>query len=229
MARSVLRPSLGPDVSAPPNVSLLHTEARAGQGLFLCYRSGVLVARARSPRRAFEAVAAHLSSFDGSASARVAVPGLVFVRNSLAAVFPAPSRMIQDTLVPRLRQSGWALADVLTADLDPTTGDLVVGPTSVAIDQRALTGLPAHRGDGRPAPAGRYPVVAWLALSADQPQPSTLASRAVALSSMVESLDQVSAPMVLRVTAMALARAAWVSCDRVEAEVLVRALRSAVD
>lgn len=229
MARSVLGPCLVPDVPAPPNVSLLHTEAGVGQGLFLCYRSGVLVGRARAPRRAFETALAHLSSFDSSDHARVAVPGMVFVRDSFAAVLPVPARMVQDTLVPRLRRSGWALADVLSADLDPDTGDLVVQPSSVAIDRGALTGLRAHRADGRPAPAGRYRVAAWLALSAEPPQPSTLASRAVALSSMVESLDQASAPTVLRVTAMALAHAAWVTCDRVEAEVLVRALRSAVD
>lgn len=208
MARDVFAPSLVEGVVAPPNVAIKVTEARAGQPLLYCYRSDMLVTRARSPHRAMEAAAGLLSTYVRSSNDRVRVASLAFVRSGVVALFSPEIWPVLTRLVPRLRSAGWEWLDALEVELDPE-GRAVIAPLAVALDASALANLPAHRADGiRPEP-GRYPVAAWVAVSGSEPAPETMAGRVSMVTAFALGLDAESAPSVVGTAVAMLKGASW--------------------
>ncbi|HWG73747.1 MAG TPA: hypothetical protein VG184_06805 [Acidimicrobiales bacterium] len=226
-ARSVLAPALVAGVVAPPNVSVLATEAHAGSGLLFCYRSSAAVTRARSPRRALEAVVTLISSFTPSApGAAPRIPAVVALGSGRAVLLCPASRMVIDRLAPRLRRDGWELVDLPWAEIDPTSGHVIIAEPAVAVDTAALSRLPLRRGDGRPPAPGRYPVAAWVDLAGDGPEPSTLAAR-VAVVAAAADLDAATAATTIEAVAAMLDRAAWATSASLDAGALAQAVASA--
>jgi hypothetical protein len=212
LARQVLAPSIVDSITAPPNVSVLATEAHAGRGLLLCYRSGSVVTRARSQRRAVESAVALLSSFQPPASAGlVRIPAVVAIRGGHAALLSQQARGFIDALAPRLHRDGWVLADAVTADIEPSTGRIVIPGPTFAVDTDALSRLPRDRAEGPPASPGRYPVATWVDLSGDRQEPPSGAARVAVLAALAEDLTGRTASAVLRAVTAMLDGAAWVT------------------
>jgi hypothetical protein len=210
VARQVLAPSLADGVTAPPNVSVLATEAHAGRGLLLCYRSGSMVARARSQRRALESAVALLSSFPTAAPTDlVRIPAVVAIRDGHAALISQQARGFLDAVAPRLRRDGWVLADAVTADIEPGTGRIVVPGPTFAVDSDALSRLPRDRAEGPPASPGRYPVTTWVDFSGERQEPPSAAARVAALAALAEDLNGHTASAVLRAVTALLDGAVW--------------------
>jgi hypothetical protein len=228
MARDVFAPSLVHGVVAPPNVAVKVTEARAGRPLLYCYRSNMLVTRARSPRRAVEAVARLLSSYIRPADGGVKLFALAAVRSGVMTLFTPETWVMAARLVPRLRSAGWEVLDSPEVELD-RDGHVVVESLAVALDASALASLPAHRADGiRPAP-GRYPVRAWIALAGTaDPMPESLAGRVALVTSAIPSLDAESASSVVESTAVMLEGAAWAVSPSLDPNDLASTLAGAV-
>lgn len=227
MARAVLAPSLVEGVVAPPNVSVKMTLAEAGRPLLYCYRSTLLVTRARSPKRALEAAISLLSSCVPSGTSGIRLPALAAVRSGQVALFCPESRMVASRLVPRLRAAGWDALDPPAVDLDPE-GCVVIPSFAMPLDSTALAGLPASPFDGtRPVP-GRYPVAAWVAVAGTDPMPESMAGRVAHVAAGVSLSDIQRARPVFETTAAMLQRAAWVVSPTVEANDFAAALSRAV-
>jgi hypothetical protein len=208
MARDVFAPSLVEGVAAPPNVSVKVTEARAGRPLLYCYLSNMLVTRARSARRAFEAVANLLSAYPPPASGGLRLAALAAVRSEQIALLAPESWLTAPRLVPRLRVAGWQVLDVPSVELD-TEGRVVIEPLAVALDRNALARVPALEADGiRPSP-GRYPVAVWVAVSGSDPIPQTMAGRVALVTAGVPSIDAASASAVVEIATAMLKRTTW--------------------
>ena len=217
-SRRVLAPSLVPGLVAPPNVSVLATEAHVGRGLLLCYRSNAVVTRARSVRRAVQSALVLLSSYDPArAEGLVRIPAVVALRDRRAVVLSPPARMVLDALTPRLRRAGWTMLDATTADIDPSSGDLIVAPLPIEVDGEALSRLPGHRTDSRPVRPGRYPVVAWVDANRDGPEPPTSAAQVAVVAALAEELDGTTAPTVIEAVAAMLQDATWMSTTTIDA------------
>jgi hypothetical protein len=227
-ASAVLEPGLVVDVAAPPNVSIKETKARAGRPLFYCYRSGRLITRARSPRRAMEAAVALLSSYGECSEGLCRVQALVAVRDDAAALLCPECQWVAEGLQPRLRAAGWQLADSRTADLDQETGQVVIPSPLVPVDGTTLALMPSDKSDGQPPAPGRYPVRAWVAVSGDEPSAETAAARVVSLAAGFDGLGAESGRAVLQTALTVLRGAAWVVSPTLEAAAIVSALNGAV-
>jgi hypothetical protein len=228
VARQVLAPSLVDGVTAPPNVSVLATDAHAGRRLLVCYRSGSVVTRSRSEHRAVESALVLLSSYGSPGSGDlVRVPAVVAVRDGRAVLLTPQARIALDALAPRLRQAGWALADSVTADIHPGTGMVVITGPTFAVDADALSRLPRDRADGPPAPPGRYPVAAWVDLTGDREEPSSPAARVAVVAALAEDLDGGNASAVLGAVTAMLDGAVWVTSPTVDAAQLAAAVATA--
>jgi hypothetical protein len=229
-ARAVLKPGLVVDVAAPPNVSIKETTARAGRPLFYCYRSGRLITRARSPRRAMEAAVALLSSYGDCPEGACRIQALVAVRDDVAALLSPDCQWVAEGLQPRLRAAGWQLADSRTADIDQETGQVVIAPPLVAVDGEALAVTPSEKSDGPPPAPGHYPVRVWVAVAGDQPSGETAAARVVALAAGSDGLEAGAGagPAVLQTALTVLRGAAWAVSPALDAGAIVRTLNQAV-
>lgn len=210
-ARAVFAPALVEGVEAPPNVSVAETTVRAGRPQYWCYRSGTVARRARGLQGALRSAARLLSSYadegvgDGSA---VLVPALVAVRDGSAVLLCPQSRFLVPGLDARLRAGGWRLSDEPWARIDPRTGEVVIPPLEVDIDEAALAGLSADRLDGNDAPVGRYPVEAWIAPPKGRVDTSTTAGRLVGLAAESPDLDR-DPGFVLDALSGLIRRVAW--------------------
>jgi hypothetical protein len=223
MARRVFAPSLVDGVVAPPNAAVKETAARAGQPLLYCYRSTMMVTRARSPRRAMEAVASLLSTYVHAEADGVRVVAMAAERSGVMVLFSPEAWMVAHRLLPRLRAAGWEVLDAPEVALN-AEGRVVVPPPAVALDVDALAALPAHRSDGtRPAP-GVYPVAAWVAVAGSDPMPETLAGRIALVTAVVPSLDAESAPSVIERVDTMLEGASWVVSPTVDPKDLTETL-----
>jgi hypothetical protein len=227
-ARAVLKPGLAVDVAAPPNVSIKETTARAGRPLFYCYRSGRLITRARSPRRAMEAAVALLSSYGECPEGLCRIDALVAVRDDVAALLCPECHWVAEGLQPRLRAAGWQLADSRTADLDQETGQLVITSPLVGVDGAALATMPREKSDGQPPAPGRYPARAWVAVAGDEPSAETAAARVMSLAAGSHGLGAGSGRAMLQTALTVLAGAAWAVSPTLDAAAIVRALNQAV-
>jgi hypothetical protein len=228
-ASAVLKPGLVVDVAAPPNVSIKETTARAGRPLFYCYRSNRLITRARSLRRSIEAAVGLLSSYDDCPEGCCRVRALVAVRDDVAALLCLECQWVAEGLQPRLRASGWQLADSRTADLDQETGQVVISSPVVAVDGAALALLPSEKSDGQPPAPGRYPVRAWVALAgSEEPSGETAAARMMSLASSSDSLGAGSGRALLQTSLRVLRGAAWAVSPTLDAATIVRTLDQAV-
>jgi hypothetical protein len=227
MAREVFAPSLVEGVAAPPNVSVKVTAARAGRPLLYCYLSNMLVTRARSARRAFEAVASLLSTYAPPVRGGLRLLAVPAVRSEQIALLAPESWLMASRLVPRLRVAGWQVLDAPSVELD-AEGRVVIAPLAVALDSNALAHVPAHPGDGvRPSP-GRYPVAVWVAARGADPIPQTMAGRVALVTSGVASLDAGSASAVVETATTMLKRAAWAISPSINPSDLVATLARVV-
>jgi hypothetical protein len=229
MARDVLAPSLVEGVLAPSNVSVKVTDSGAGRPLLYCYRSNMLVTRARSPQRALRATASLLSSYVPPKAGCVRLPALPVVRSGVMALFSPESWWVVARLAPQLRAEGWEVLDTPAVDLE-SDGHVLVAPLAVALDATALAGLPANRYEGaRPAP-GRYPVAAWIATAnfGVDPLPESRAGRVAHVAAGVRDVDTHSARSVFETVAAMLEAAVWAVSPTMAANDLVAALRQAV-
>ncbi len=227
-ARAVLAPGLVVDVVAPPNVSIKETMARTGRPLFYCYRSGRLITRARSPRRAMEAAVALLSSYGGGPQGCCRVRASVVVRDGVAALLCPECQGVAEGLQPRLQAAGWQLADSRTADLDQETGQVVIPSPLVAIDGAALAVMPREKSDRPPPAPGRYPVRAWVAVAGDEPAAETAAAGVVSLTAGSDGLRAGSGRAVLQTAWTVLRGAVWAVSPTLDAATIVRTLNGAV-
>ncbi|MGH9054845.1 MAG: hypothetical protein ACRDYY_03085, partial [Acidimicrobiales bacterium] len=225
-ARAVLRPSLVDDVRAPNNVSVVETSVRTGTPLLYCYRSGWLMARARSTRRAMEAAIAFLSSYAPPAPGDpVRIDAVVAVRAGAAALLCPESRFVSDGLFPRLRAAGWQVADAPWAAIDASTGEAVIVEPAVEFDAAALAALPGSASEGGAPAPGRYPVRTWLAVAGEALQPGTPAGRVTAVASGAGGLACDGAQAVLEATAAMLRSAEWVVSPKLEVAAIAEVLR----
>ena len=227
IAREVLAPSLVEGVVAPPNVSVVATRARAGRPLLYCYRSTMLVARARSPRRALAAAANLLTNCVPRDPGGVRLLALAAMRTGEVALFCSESWRVAARLVPRLRAAGWEVLDAPEVDLDPE-GNLVIADSAVALDAAALARLPAHRSDETPPGPGRYPVAAWVAVAGEDPVPETMAGRVALVAAGMPDLDAESARSAFETTSVMLSRAAWAVSPTLSANDLAATLARAL-
>jgi len=210
-ARAVFAPALVEGVEAPPNVSVAETTVRAGRPQYWCYRSGVVARRARALQGALRSAARLLSSYADEGlrdEAVVLVPAMVAVRGGSAVLLCPQSRFLVPGLDARLRADGWSLSDEPWARIDPRTGEVVIPPLEVDIDEAALAGLPADRLDGNDAPAGCYPVEAWIAPPQARVDTSTAAGRLVGLAADSPDLDR-DPGLVLDALSGLIRRIAW--------------------
>jgi hypothetical protein len=218
-ARAVLAPALVEGVEAPPNVSVAETTVRAGRPQYWCYRSGLLTGKARGLQGAMRAAVRLLSSYADEGSREgsdVIVPAMVAVRGGSAVLICPQSRFMVPGLDARLRAAGWSLSGEPWARIDPRTGEVVIPPLEIDIDELALAALPADRLDGDDAPAGRYPVEAWIAPPSGRVDTSTTAGRLVGVAA--ESPDLARDPgLVLQAVSGLLRRADWRAAPRFDA------------
>jgi hypothetical protein len=227
MARAVLAPSLVEGVLAPSNISVKETHSEAGRPLLYCYRSNMLVTRARSPQGALRATASLLSSYVPPEAGCVRLPACAAVRSGAMALFSSESWWVAARLVPQLRAEGWEVLEAPAVDLD-SEGHVLVAPLAVALDATALAGLPANRYEGtRPAP-GRYPVAAWIAIPGVDPLPESSAGRVAHVAAGVREVDTRSARSIFETVAAMLQAAVWAVSPTMAANDLVAALRDAV-
>jgi hypothetical protein len=229
MARVVLAPSLVEGVSAPPNVSVKVTQTEVGRPLLYCYRSNMLMTRARSPQGALRATASLLSACVPPEAGCFRLPALAVVRSGVMAVFSPESWWAAARLVPQLRAEGWQVLEAPAVDLD-SEGRVLVAPLAVALDATALAGLPASPYEGtRPAP-GRYPVAAWIAIAAlsVDPLPESSAGRVAHVAAGVRNVDSQSARSAFETVAAMLEAAVWAVSPTMAANDLAATLRHAV-
>ncbi len=228
-ARAVIGPSILDGTNAPPNVSLTATRARTGRPLIFCYRSGRLLARVRGTRRAVQAAIALLSSYAPRGPESLPrVAAMVAVRDGTAALLCPESWRIADRLLPRLRGAGWEVADVPWADIDPQSGEVVVSGPAFVVDDTALSRLPADPLDGSPPAPGRYPVIAWVAVTGEEPSPDTSVGRVVTLAAGAADLDAQSAPAAIQAAVAALREAIWVVSPSLDAGEVARTLANSL-
>ena len=227
MARAVLEPSLVEGVLAPSNVSVKVTQTDVGRPLLYCYRSNMLMTRARSPQGALRATASLLSSYVPPEAGCVRLPALAVVRSGVMALLSQESWWVAARLVPQLRAEGWDVLDAPAVDLD-AEGHVLIAPLAVALDATALAGLPANRYEGtRPAP-GPYRVAAWIAIPGVDPLPESRAGRVAHVAAGVLNVDTQSARSVFETVAAMLEAAVWAVSPTMAAYDLVAALRHAV-
>ena len=221
-ARAVLAPALVEGVTAPPNVSVVETRAGAGRPIFFCYRSGWLVARARSLRRALSTAAVLLSSYDERVERGfVRVQSLVAVRDGRATLFIPESRNLLAMLVPRLHSTGWQVSELPWALLRPDAGSVIISPLSFEIDQAALESLPADRRETVPPEPGEYPVAAWVSAPLYELDTSTLAGRITQVAQGSPDLKR-DAPLVFDTVRNMLQKATWRASAAFDAASLIR-------
>jgi hypothetical protein len=210
-ARAVLGPSLVAGEAPPANVSLLTTSRPLGRGLQWCYRSTNLAVRFRTPRRAVAAAVGFLSSFDDAPRAgRVDIPAVTLVRDGAAVLLSPMGRLLADSLVPRLRRTGWVLADTVRASVDALTGELVIDPPRLEIDHAALARVAGDPAEPAAEP-GRYHVAAWQSVAEDGRPEADLGGRVATVASLVAEDGVTGTAVAARGVAAMLAGAQWQS------------------
>lgn len=208
-----------PGVEAPPNYSVWielpgTTESRVpGTPLSRLYRSSGLVVRSRSARRVIDGLVSYLSAHADPQPGVLRSVSAALVGHGRAVLVPSWILGSLELVQPPLERAGWAFVDSFCVSIDPATGELVVPPDVVAVDDSVLAQFPT--GDGRAVPsvpAGRYPIVRWALFPLPGPAPaSTATALAAAMGTMVK--DCLEPPDLLRGTALVLQRAAprWVT------------------
>jgi hypothetical protein len=209
-ARAVFAPAVVDAADVPPNVSVVLTDGGAARGLYWIYRSGALLAKARGPRRALQAAAAMLSSYDGPSEGMVDLAAPALVRGGQAAVVSPMARHLLDRVGPRVRRAGWSEVDGPTVTVDPATGEIVVPRLAVAVDGAALDAMEGDPLDA-PAPApGRYRVAAWVSVGNEPGEGAGHAARAAEVAALGDGADP---ELILAAASRLTAGAAWRHVD----------------
>lgn len=188
--RELLRAHLAPDVSAPPNYSLWLAERngdrRGVRELHMLFRSWRKVTRARSTGRAVRALLHHLESHLPAPDDALAVRAHALLTARHEAVLVPWGLGMEDDHEPRLRRFGVNVVDSPRATIDLVSGEMLVRPSRLEVDEQVLAEVDA--GDGSTprrrewvAP-GAYPIKAWLLPAAgDGGQFSTASAVAAAV------------------------------------------------
>lgn len=180
MAR-LLAGHLAENVQAPPNYSVRMSAAGRSGFHRLLEGDRTTLVRTRSVRRLLWALCAFLDSHAAERdTAAVHVDALVLVYQGWALLLPRVFRHAVLT-EDELRQQGFRILDAPTAALDSATGELLVRPPTLDIDEGAFGEADAFEtGPAYDPPTvrpGRYPVCLWVDMAyAEVP---TTPSRAV--------------------------------------------------
>ncbi len=159
------------DDTAPPNFSLVLAPAdgasrRRASELNLLLVADRTVLRSRSPQRALQGLAAHLSYLaQPPESQLVRTSNPVGVLAGRAVLLPAYTARWLEHLQPRLAALGVALSDEPEALVDAVTAELVIREPVIEPAAALIESLPplvASRTELPCVPPGRYPIAAWL-------------------------------------------------------------------
>lgn len=192
-------------------VDTLGLPSPARRPLHFLYRDGCPAVRARTARRAVEALLTHLGDQLLAATGEMLrLRALALVAGEVAVLVPDGVRRRLPRLERRLRAAGLDVADVPQASLDPASGRLVIPEPLVPFDAaraRAL-GPAAAAGTEPRVPPGRYPVAVWAVTARADGAPSASRARLLAhLLPLVTNRDQVGGRTALTGLATALAGA----------------------
>ncbi|MPZ61545.1 MAG: PqqD family peptide modification chaperone [Propionibacteriales bacterium] len=154
------------DVRAPPNYSL-RLAASDGIAHHRMFRACETPVRTRSLRRLLDALCGFLASHAAEQdSAAVHLDALVLVHDGRVMLLPPELRPLR-TGEEELRRYGVRILDSQTAPLDPASGQLVIRPPMLTMDDAALAEAAAVAPEPEPAEAapvaepGHYPVRVW--------------------------------------------------------------------
>ncbi len=156
------------DDDAPPNYSLRvnpPTPSRAKQPFHFLFDGGLTAVRTRSPRRAVSALLQFLSHHAHQVHDDVlAVEARALVCGQQAVLMPLLAGL--ETLERPLNRAGWAVLDVPHPHIDMESGELVVRPPSIVVEESALARLSKLAQEPRrPEPLvepGRYRITRWI-------------------------------------------------------------------
>ena len=228
-ARTVLGPSLVTGIDTPGTLSVVATSARSGRSLYWCYRSTLIVGRHRGVRRAMQAAVGLLSSHATRESGGAKVWAMLAVRDGTAALLSSEVYAMAGSLAPLLRVSGWEVSDVPWTDLDETTGEVIVRPISVPVDDAALAALPGDPRDNDPPAPGMYPLKVWVDIEEAGQPAGTRAARVARAAGDAITTQAGTTAATLRALSVALAGAAWESCPLFEPRAVMAALHRATE
>lgn len=217
--RELLGAHLVEDAGAPPNYSLsLHPDGRGGgpaRPMHTVYRDGATLITNRSARRALSALLADLDML-AERSLRsaelVSVLGLAVVDGERAVLVPRSVVLALPRIERELARAGLRVVDQPLPRLDAATGELVVGPQFLRVEEGMLDEIdelapPARRElpAGRP---GRYSVVGWVFPEESAPLPLSPAAGVLHATSLVRNVSAVHPERVLDCLAAVLSSAA---------------------
>jgi hypothetical protein len=204
------------DVGAPPNFSVVmadeQAESRRAQAFNFLYRSTQSVVRTRAPGRVLRALLQHLSDFVEPDGPTIRIAGTGLVVDGRAIVAPYALRSVMGTLQRRLNVAGMQVIDAPVLHLAPGTSDVLVPEPSLTVDTDALAEFEQrHPAKGREPDAvapGRYPIMAWAVVTAeDQVGPLRTAHGVAAAAQQVLNADALGARETLEVIAGSVAEA----------------------
>ncbi len=159
-------------VEAPANYSVILSPANRDnggpRGLHLLYHDSTAVVRTRYPRRVLAALRSYLSGHlehEGpSGGPLIDVNAVALVRDGQAVLVPSITLIWVDLLSPRLHRKGIQFVDSPHVTVDPVSGELVVDPPTLPInDTVEFDGIDSARPGREPPPVspGRYPIKGW--------------------------------------------------------------------
>lgn len=214
MLRAILRAHVAGERAAVPYYSLrLGTGTSGLRPLQELYQGNCRVARARSPSRVVAALTTGLSDLaDDGLARRPRVSVLGIVREGRALLLPARLRADLAGAEPQLAAIGAAVIDALQVGLEPGTGAVIVPDLHIEVDQDVLVPLTRTTTRTREdpvAPAGRYPVSAWVVSRATGR--ATVLTHAMRL---VTNLDRLTPQLALETVAASLRSTRLVECPR---------------
>lgn len=167
IVRGFLARYLVGDDEAPANYSLVLACAGAKgapRRLNMLFRSATTLTRSRSASRVLRSLGAYLASHAEGATddGLLELDAVAALGVGGAVLMPSEVRTFDlGRFEGMLRRGGFALVDAPSAKVDPATGELVVSPPLLELDESVLDSLGAGMaGTGEVVP-GRYPLVAW--------------------------------------------------------------------
>lgn len=164
--RRLLATRLIEGVDAPPNYSIWRAgdaHPARGRGVHQLFRSHQKVARSQSFGRILHALCRQLDSHGPQPSDRLRLNvTTVLTEDGGAVLLPAPLFYEVDHLQPQLRRRNLRTLDVAHADLELTTGRVIVDPLDGALDRELNVQAGGDREEPDWARPGLYPVRAWM-------------------------------------------------------------------